>query len=119
VTALVVFLQLLLGGLLTFGFIDPTPHIINGFIVFGLAIVTLLLSLVSKPSFRPIQGIASGMVALILVQIVLGFATLSSGNQILAWVHFAVATAIYGMAVAGTFLAMRWDQMTTHLRDHA
>jgi len=117
VTSLVVFLQLLLGGLLTFNFISPELHIINGFIVFGLAVATLVVSLVSKPSFKPVQGIASGMVILILIQIALGFATLNSGNQFLAWVHFAVATGIYGMAVAGTFLAMRWDQMTMHLRE--
>jgi hypothetical protein len=119
VTAFVVFLQLLLGGLLTFGFIDPAVHIINGFIVFGLAVASLVLVLISKPVFRPVQGIATGMVVLTLVQISLGFVTLSSGNQVLAWAHFAVGIGIYGMAVAGTFLAMRWNQMSTHLRDGA
>ncbi len=116
-TAFVVFLQLLLGGLLTFSFIDPAVHIINGFIVFGLAIASLVLALISKPAFRPLQGITTGMVVLILVQIALGFVTLSSGNQFLAWLHFVVGIAIYGMAIAGTFLAMRWNQMNMHVRD--
>lgn len=111
-TAIMVFLQLLLGGLLTFNFISPELHIINGFIVFGLAIAALVVSLVSKPSFRPAQRLAAAMVVLILVQIALGFVTLNSGSQALAWVHFTVATGIYGMAIAGTFMAFRWDQIT-------
>ncbi len=112
-TAIAVFLQLLLGGLLTFGFIPPELHVINGFIVFGLAIATLVVSLVSKPPFRPAQRLATAIVVLILIQIALGFVTLNSGSQVLAWVHFAVAMGIYGMAIAGTFMALRWDHMIT------
>jgi heme A synthase len=55
---------------------------------------------------------ATVMVVLILLQIALGFVTLNSGNQALARVHFTVAMGIYGMAVAGTFMALRWDQIT-------
>jgi heme A synthase len=111
VTAGVVFLQLLLGGLLTFNFISAAPHIVTGFIVFILAIATMVVALVSKPSFRPMQGMSVGLVVLILVQIILGFATLDSGSQVIAWIHFVNAMLIYGLAVSGTVTAIRWDHM--------
>ena len=80
--------------------------------VFVLAIATMIISLVSKPPFRPIQRMSVGLVALILLQIILGFATLSGGNQAIAWIHFVNAMAIYGLAVSGTIIALRWDQTT-------
>jgi hypothetical protein len=43
------------------------------------------------------------------VQIILGFATLATSNDVIAWVHLLVAMAIYGMAIAGTFMSMRLD----------
>jgi heme A synthase len=49
------------------------------------------------------------LVLLVLAQIVLGFTTLSTGNQVIAWVHLLVAMAIYGMVIAGTFMSMRLD----------
>jgi len=110
-TGIVVFVQLLLGGLLTFGFISVLPHIITGFAVFILAIATAIVSFVAKPSFRPMKGVAVAMVALILLQIVLGFVALGSGSPALGWLHFVNAMAIYGAAISGTFTAMRWDRM--------
>jgi len=46
---------------------------------------------------------------LIIVQIILGFTTLSTGNLVIAWVHLLVAMGIYGMVIAGTFMSMRLD----------
>jgi len=40
VTSLLVFLQIALGGLLTFSFITALPHIITGFVVLAFAIAT-------------------------------------------------------------------------------
>jgi heme A synthase len=115
VTAAVVFLQMLVGGLLTFNFIDPQPHIIIGFIVFILAIATVTVTLVSKPSFRPVQVMSILLVVLIVAQIILGFAALRSGSAALGLVHFVNAIAIYGVAVSGTFIALRWNLMTTRV----
>ncbi len=112
ITGIVVFIQLALGGLLTFDFIPAAPHIVVGFLVFALAIATTVAVWMSKPSFRPARMMSAGLVALILVQIVLGFATLGTGSTVLAWIHFVVALGIYGMNIAGTFMVMRWDQMT-------
>lgn len=110
-TFIVIFLELMLGGLLTFDFISPASHIILGFIVFVLAIATLLLSMVSKPSFKPMQTLSLVILVLILVQIVLGFATLDTGNQVVAWAHFANAMVIFGAAITGNFVALRWGQI--------
>src|SRR5690348_438033 len=110
VTSLAVFLQIALGGLLTFSFIDNAlPHIITGFAVLVFAIVALVMAQRLKPPFRPLQGLSVGLVLLIVVQIILGFTTLSTGNQVVAWVHLLVAMGIYGMVIAGTFMSMRLD----------
>jgi hypothetical protein len=107
ITSTVVFLQLLLGGLLTFNFITPLVHIVTGLAVLILAIVTMALVLVSGPPLWTLRWISISLVVLILVQAVLGFDTLDTGNQIVAWLHFVTALAIYGLVVAGTFMANR------------
>src|SRR5256712_12809795 len=109
ITSIVVFLQIALGGLLTFRFITSLPHIITGFAVLAFAIVTLVVAQTLKPPFRPLQGLSVGLVLLIIVQIILGFTTLSTGNLVIAWVHLLVAMGIYGMVIAGTFMSMRLD----------
>jgi len=109
VTSIIVFLQIALGGLLTFSFIMALPHIITGFAVLAFAIVALVMAQKLKPPFRPLQGLSVGLVLLIVVQIILGFATLSTDNQVIAWVHLLVAMGIYGMVIAGTFMSMRLD----------
>ena len=108
-TSLLVFLQIALGGLLTFSFISPLPHIVTGFLVLAFAIVAFVMVQRLKPPFRPLQGLSVGMVLLVVVQIILGFTTLSTGNQVVAWVHLLVAAGIYGMVIAGTFMSMRLD----------
>src|SRR5260370_15396594 len=109
VTSLLVFLQIALGGLLTFSFITALPHIITGFIVLAFAIVALVMAQRLKPPFRPLQGLSVGLVLLIVVQIVLGFTTLSTGTQSSACVHLLFAMARYGRVIAGTFMSMRLD----------
>ena len=115
VTSIIVFLQIALGGLLTFSLITPLPHIITGFAVLAFAIIALVLAQTLKPPFRPLQGVSVGLVLLITVQIILGFATLSTGNQVIAWVHLLVAMGIYGMVVAGTFMSMRLNYRSREL----
>lgn len=74
----------------------------------AVAKATMVVWLTSKPSFRPLQGISVVIVLLLLVQIVLGFATLGTGNQVIAFVHFAVAMAIFGATISGASMALRW-----------
>jgi heme A synthase len=113
ITSIVIFVQLLLGGLLTFNFITPTIHIIVGFIVFGLAIATMVVALRSKNvQERVLRTLSVGLVALIVVQIVLGFETLRTSNSVLAWIHFAVALGIYGMSAAGSVMSSFLGRMS-------
>jgi hypothetical protein len=88
VTSLLVFLQIALGGLLTFSFIEALPHIITGFAVLAFAIVALVMAQRLKPPFRPLQGLSVGLVS---------------------WIHLLVAMGIYGIVIAGTFMSMRLD----------
>ena len=110
-------IQLLLGGLLTFGFISPGAHIVNGFILFFLAVATMIVWYVSKPAFRPLQVISTVIVLLLVLQIALGFATLSTGSNALAFAHFITALAIFGATLSGTFMSMRWAHMSETSRD--
>jgi heme A synthase len=111
ITSIAVFLQLLLGGLLTFNFISSDIHIVGGLAVFALAIATTVAALVSKPRYKPILSIYASMVGLVILQGILGFATLDSGSQVIAWLHFVVAMAIYGASVRGVTLMRSWDNL--------
>ena len=111
-TAIVVFLQIALGGLLVFGFIEPLPHIITGFGVLAFAIATLAVAATSKPRMRQLMGLSIGLVLATVVQILLGFYALATSNNVIVWVHLLLATGIYGMSVAGNFIAMRDEYMS-------
>src|SRR2546427_12615914 len=91
ITSIVVFLQIALGGVLTFSFITSLPLIITGFAVLAFAIVTLVVAQTLKPPFRPLQGLYVALILWIIVQIILGFPTFSTGNVVMAWAHLIVA----------------------------
>jgi hypothetical protein len=110
-TAIVIFVQLVLGGLLTFNFITPGIHIAVGILVLVLAIATMVSVLVSKQTFKPLRNLSIGLVALIVVQLILGFVTLKNGSAVIAWIHFVTALGIYGMSVASNFFAMQWNRI--------
>ncbi|MCL4519629.1 MAG: hypothetical protein M1587_10585 [Thaumarchaeota archaeon] len=110
ITAIAIFVQLLLGGLLTFDFINAGVHILMGLVVFVLAIGSAIASLVSKPEQRLLQITSFVMVALIIGQMMLGLDTLDTGNQVIAWIHFVNAIAIYSIALLGAVISLRSDQ---------
>jgi heme A synthase len=107
ITTIVIFLQLLLGGLLTFNFINAGVHIVVGILTLVLAIATMIAVVVSKPRLRSLLVASIALVLLIVLQIILGFDTLSNGSKLVAWIHFVNAMAIYGCAISGTFIASR------------
>ncbi len=116
ITGIVLFIQLALGGLVTIFSIDPVSHIAVGIVLFISAIATMAMVLRLKPRPRPLVGLSAGIVADIVVQALLGFAALGTGSDayvsnVLAWVHFLNALAIYGMSVAGTFMATGVERM--------
>ena len=111
ITAIVLAVQLLLGGLLTFGFITASVHIVVGFVLFILAIVTMVYAFVSKPAFKPLQRMTVALVLLLVLQIFLGFYTLDSGNQVVAWIHFVNALVIYGLVISGALMTTMMGRM--------
>jgi len=113
-----IFLQLLTGGLRVFGFIDESTHIGTAIVTFILAIITLVAAALTKPRHKPALSISALLVVLILIQGLLGFSFLNNNDQIISnsngtiFVHFANALIIYGLAISGVFMAMRWNKMT-------
>jgi heme A synthase len=110
ITAAWIFLQLVLGALLVFGYIDTTVHIIDGIIVLGLAVATMVVTILSKPRYRPSMLLSSILVVLIVVQGILGF--IAFNNNAVVVVHFTNAMIIYALAVMGVFYSRQWSKMS-------
>ena len=113
IMGVVVFIQLLSGGLRVFGFIGESAHISLGFITFFLSIITLVAAALTKPRFRPAIGMSAVLVVLILIQGLLGFDFLNTNDSAVIFVHFANSLVIYGLTISMVFTAMRWNKMTT------
>lgn len=113
-------LQLAIGGLVTFDYIDSGAHIAMGIIVGMLTIVALAYTSRTKPRSRPLLGITVGIGVDVVIQALLGFASLdtqtSNGSlsTILAYVHFLNALGIFGMALFATFMAMTSERTEAH-----
>lgn len=104
-TALSIVVQIALGGLLTFGFISPEAHIVMGFTVYAVSIATLVLVFLNTYSPDFLKNMTIGMVVLLTMQIFLGFATLATGSNLIAFFHLLLAIAIFGLAISETFVA--------------
>lgn len=111
ITAAVVFLQVLIGGLVVLGYIDTGVHVDVGYLTLVLAVVTLSGVGLARPRYKPALAISVLLVLLIVVQGALGFAWLDSKNDGLIAAHFVNAMVIYGLSVAGAFAAVRWGRM--------
>ena len=107
----VLFVQLALGGLVTFGYLDWTVHMGWGIVLGVMAVVTLIFvaRMPSKP--KRLLGLTVGIGVDILIQGLLGFAAQNTGNNAISWVHFLNSLAIYGMTLTGTFMAMAASRM--------
>jgi heme A synthase len=110
-TGLVIFLQLLTGGLYLFGFVDKMAHIGLGYVTLIVAIITLVAAAVAKPRYRPAISMSAVLVVLIFIQGILGFSYLNSNSNDVIFIHFLNALIIYGLAVSMVFIAMRWSRM--------
>lgn len=110
VLGIALFVQLALGGLVTFGFLGTEVHVAFGAILGLLAIATLafVVRLPSKPG--RLMWITVGIGVDILLQAMLGFAAMNMGD-VVSWLHFLNALAIYGMTLAATFMAMGASRM--------
>jgi heme A synthase len=111
IDALIILVQIALGGLLTFNFISPVVHIAMGSIVLIFVVSTAIV--VFRPKPRPekqLLQVSIGMLFAIAVQIVLGFATLALSSNILAWIHLMLGVLIYAMSLTGQFFAREWER---------
>ncbi|MDG6904318.1 MAG: hypothetical protein JRN20_00875 [Nitrososphaerota archaeon] len=120
ITSLFVFLQIALGGVVTFGLdpfkvgsFDPVllAHIANGIIVFGLVVVVAVSALASKPKHNGLNQVSLAMVVFVVVQLALGttmVAVIDAG--VLGWIHLLLAVLIYAMTLVGRSFAMMRDQ---------
>lgn len=110
-------IQLALGGLVTFNFIDASPHIVWGIVFLVLAIVTLVFvnRMPGKP--KPLMNLSVGIVADTIVQGLLGFAALGTSSNAnlsngVAWVHLLNAFAIFAMILTATGMLMGMARMS-------
>ena len=62
------------------------------------------------------RSLLQAWMVLILAQVILGFGALGTGSAAIAWIHFVNALAIYGIAVSGAFIAMRWKHVAEPIR---
>ena len=106
-----ILVQIALGGLVTFNFIGPLPHIVWGSVVFAAAVVTVVMTMRSKPTDGGLSGVSFGLITALTAQVVLGFTTLTLGSDILAWVHLILGVLIYAMSLTGMSFAMRQEYM--------
>lgn len=115
ITGAVLFVQLALGGLVTFGYLDWSVHMVWGIVLGILAVVTLIFVARMPSKSRRLLGLTVGIGVDILIQGLLGFAAQNTGNSAISWVHFLNALAIYGMTLAGMFMTTAASQMTQPL----
>jgi len=111
-TAGATFVQIALGGLVTFGFIDPLAHIAIGLVVFALAVATAIVALRSKASDRQLKEVSGALIAALVIQIILGFTTLAINSNLVAWIHLLLGVIIYAIALTGMSFAARQEYMS-------
>lgn len=111
VTAALVFIQLVLGGLLVFGYTETGSHLVFGFVVGVFVLASLIVSLIIKPHYRALELSSILLFVLMVIQGVLGFMSLDNSNVVI--MHYINAVVIFGVAIAVAFFAMRWSRMST------
>ena len=111
ITGVVLGVQLALGGLVTFGYLDWTIHMGWGILLGALVLVTLLFVLRMPSRPRRLVGITVGIGVDVIIQALLGFAAQGTGNNLISWVHFMNAYAIFAMNLFALFMAMAGARM--------
>ncbi|MDE1858597.1 MAG: hypothetical protein KGI26_06005 [Thaumarchaeota archaeon] len=111
VTGIALGVQVALGGLVTFDFLDPPAHIVWGVILGALAVVALVTVARMSPRPKRLFGITIGIGADILLQSLMGFAALGTSSNAslsngIAWVHLLNSFAIFAMLIMGSGMAM-------------
>jgi heme A synthase len=106
VTAAVVFLQLIMGGLLVFVYVPYRDHLFLGFLVGVMSIISLITALfLVKPRANSLVFPTLFMLALVVLQGALGFSI--SHVPWLVMVHYTNALVIFAISIATVFTAIR------------
>ncbi|MDG6988284.1 MAG: hypothetical protein JRN21_03055 [Nitrososphaerota archaeon] len=114
ITGAALAVQVALGGLVSFGFLDSSAHIVWGVVLGVLAIVSLVYVARMSPRPKRLFGLTIGIGVDILLQALIGFAVLRTSGALssgIAWVHLLNAFAVFAMAIMGSGMAMAAGRM--------
>jgi heme A synthase len=109
-TALIIFLQAITGAITVLGIYDVGAHVNTGYVVGALTLATMIFALLAKPKYKALRYSAIVLFALVVVQGLLGFASMMS--DVMVAVHFTNSLIVYGISIAMIFYAFRWGRMT-------
>ncbi|MDG6998279.1 MAG: hypothetical protein JRN15_04100 [Nitrososphaerota archaeon] len=120
ITSLAVFIQIALGGLVTFEVLPfkvsnfdlvTLLHVINGIVVFILVVVAATAALRSKPSHKGLSELSGAMIIVLILQVTIGLTMVAViDSAVLSWIHLLIGVLIYAMTLVGRSFAMLRDQ---------
>lgn len=114
IMSLVVFIQIALGGLVTFNMLpfDVTPlHIVTGIVVLVFVIMAGTAALRSKPSHKGLNELSVAMIIMTVLQVTIGFTMVRVvDSMVFSWIHLLIGVLIYAMTLVGRSFAMLRDQ---------
>ena len=108
VTAFVVFIQAITGAATVLNFYGFDAHMMSGYVVAALALVSTLLAFATKPKYNALRYSSLVLFVLVLIQGGIGFQAQSSDQLVVA--HFVNSLIIFGTSIAITFYAFRWGR---------
>jgi heme A synthase len=112
VTAAIVFIQLIMGGLFVFGYVPYRAHLITGIVVGIMSILALMTALfLVKPRCNNLVYPSVFMFALVLLQGALGFSI--SHVPPLVIVHYTNALIIFALSIVMVTVAVRESRRRT------
>lgn len=111
ITGLALGIQLALGGLVTFGYLDWTVHMGWGIVLGVLALVTLAMVYRMPAKPKRLVGLTAGLGVDILLQAIIGYAAKDTGNDAISWIHLLNSYAIFAMLFMGMGMAVMGSRM--------
>src|SRR5712692_5163697 len=87
----------------------PPPAHRDGALVVALAVVASVMALRSKGPDRQLREISVALIAALVAQAALGFATLALGSAVVGWIHLLVGVITYAIALTGMSFAQRQE----------
>jgi heme A synthase len=110
ITGILIVLEILLGALVSGSIIDASYHIALGLGVLAMAVTTMVVAIISRPSSGSLKIASAVLVLLVVIQAPLGFSILDGNNPLLSAIHVANAIAIIVTASIGIIVARKWEK---------